>query len=510
MHPHPIFASIRRGLAAATLTAVVACTGGAATTIPPLPPQATLFKQKINHIIVIYQENWGFDSLYGNFPGANGFSSAVNFSNQVDQTGAAISALPTIYTSYPKVDTRFPATLPVAAFDETAYIGGTGGTTGDPNHNFYLQQAQIDGGKMDKFLAYGGQYNGAGGLSFSYIDATNLPEGKLAQQYALADNFAQSAFGGSFINNFYMACACTAKIDPASAPTKIEPFDANGNPTALGGSEGRLTADGYVVNTSYTLQYPQIQGPKPSSNTIVTPQTQTTLGDELSAANVSWAWYSGGLTNALAGTPDSTFQAHHQPYLYFAKYAPGTEGVKHIQDESAFFTAIQGNTLPQVTFLKPLGANNEHPGYTNVAQGQTYVANVVSQIQMSPIWKDSLIVIVYDEAGGHYDHVAPTPVDRFGPSTRVPAIFISPFIAPHTIDHTKYEIVSILSTIEARYGLAPLGARDAAAAPILAPFNFLLPTPQTFARRPLGAVPYVQPIETAPARVPGYVQNDDE
>ena len=510
MHPDFLLAVAKRAVAGAALLAITACSSGGITQVPPLPPQATLFKQKINHIIVIYQENWGFDSLYGNFPGENGFSSAVNFSNQVDLSGNTISALPPIYTTYPNVDTRFPATLPVATFDETAYIGGTAGTTGDPNHNYWMQQAQIDGGKMDKYLAYGGMYNGAGGLAFGYIDATNLPEGKLAQNYALADNFAQSALGGSFINNFWMACACTAKIDPATAPTKVEPFDANGNPLNLGSSEGRLTADGYVVNTSYTTQYPQIQGAKTSSNTIVTPQTQTTLGDELSAANVTWAWYSGGLTNALAGTPDPTFQAHHQPYLYFANYAPGTAGAGHIQDESAFFGAIASNTLPQVTFLKPIGANNEHPGYTNVAQGQTYVANVVSQIQMSPIWKDSLIVIVYDEAGGHYDHVAPVVIDRFGPSTRVPAIFISPFIPAHTIDHTKYETVSILATIEARYGLAPLGARDAAAAPILAPFNFSLPVPQTYARRPLGVVPYFKPITAAPAKVPGYVQNDDE
>ena len=176
MHPDFLLAVAKRAVAGAALLAITACSSGSITQVPPLPPQATLFKQKINHIIVIYQENWGFDSLYGNFPGANGFSSAVNFSNQVDLSGNTISALPPIYTSYPNVDTRFPATLPVATFDETAYIGGTAGTTGDPNHNYWMQQAQIDGGKMDKYLAYGGMYNGAGGLSFGYIDATNLPK----------------------------------------------------------------------------------------------------------------------------------------------------------------------------------------------------------------------------------------------------------------------------------------------------------------------------------------------
>ena len=140
---------------------------------------------------------------------------------------------------------------PVAPFDETTYVPTTG-TTGDPNHNFFLQQAQIDGGRMDRYLAYAGP--GQGGLTFGYVDATNLPGGKLAQQYVLADNFHQDAFGGSFLNNMYAACACAPQVPLSAIGNRVEPLDANGNPIALGGSEGRATADGYIVNTSFTAQ----------------------------------------------------------------------------------------------------------------------------------------------------------------------------------------------------------------------------------------------------------------
>ena len=76
--------------------------------------------------------------------------------------------------------------------------------TGDLVHRYYQEQYQIDGGKMDKFVAW----SDAAGLVMSYYDATNMPEGKLAQQYTMADNFFHAAFGGSFLNHLCLICAC--------------------------------------------------------------------------------------------------------------------------------------------------------------------------------------------------------------------------------------------------------------------------------------------------------------
>ncbi len=480
-------------LALACATSVASCgssgTSGSPKFVGVATPSPTLSLQsKINHIIVIYQENWSFDSLFGNFPGANGFNNSTVV--QVDATPQKnkLTVLPQpILNGAP--DTRFPANLPPVPFNQQTYIG-TDAFTGDPNHNFYIQQAQIDGGAMDRYAAYG---NGAGGQSMAYFDATQLPEGKLAQQYTLLDNFAQPTFGGSFLNNMWMACACTpftGTTIPGAA--NIQPYNADGTPAVLGGAEGRVTNDGYVVNTSYTTQYPQL-----TSNTsikFVPPLGNPTLGDRLSAANVSWKFYSGGLTQALAGNPDPTFQAHHQSYLYFSNYAPGTAGASHIVDYDANFQKdLAAGNLPSVSWVKLLGANNEHPGYANLITGQTYVANLISQIQMSSSWKDTMIVVFYDEAGGHFDHVAPTPVDRWGPSTRVPAYIVSPFARRGVVDHTKYEATSILRTIEDRYNLAPLNARDANAPSLVTAFDFSQPVPQAFARQQLGSVPYLNP-----------------
>src|SRR5262245_14768893 len=110
---------------------------------------------KINHVIVIYQENWGFDSLYGNFPGANGFAS-MGTVTQVDKTGKPYTTLPQpIDTTLrpPAPDPRFPANLPVAPFNAAQYVPPDQ-KTGDLVHRFYQEQYQIDSGKMDMYVAW--------------------------------------------------------------------------------------------------------------------------------------------------------------------------------------------------------------------------------------------------------------------------------------------------------------------------------------------------------------------
>jgi phospholipase C len=226
--------------------------------------------------------------------------------------------------------------------------------------------------------------------------------------------------------------------------------------------DNNLTPDGYVVNTSFSVNTPHPSSARPE--TLIPSQTAPTIGDRLSAAGVSWAWYSGGWNDAVAGDPDPLFQFHHQPFVYFASYADGAPGRAHLRDEADFLAALRDGSLPQVSFFKPLGQDNEHPSYTTVARGQQHVAELVQAIQASPVWLDSLIIITYDENGGAWDHVAPPVVDRWGPGARIPAVIVSPFARRGFVDHTGYDTTSILATIEARWHLAPLSSRDASAA----------------------------------------------
>ena len=96
---------------------------------------------------------------------------------------------------------------------------------------------------------------------------------------------------------------------------------------------------------------------------------------------------------------------------------------------------------------------------------------LVDAVHKSAFWKDSVIIITYDENGGRWDHVAPPKGDRWGPGTRIPTIVGSPFARKKFVDHTQYDSTSILKMIELRFDIAPLGTRDAAADGMLHSLN---------------------------------------
>lgn len=210
MKPRQLFIDVvKRTTAALTATAMFVGPTGVTLANPPNHGRQNSEHavQRLQYIIVIYQENWSFDSLYGQFPGANGLQHGFDTLSQYDKSSNYTS----LFYKSPRPlnngapDPNFPASpdgnlalwsdhsvaLPVFPFDFTNYIDSDV-TTGDIVHRFYTQQLQIDNGALEakksdlgKFLTWSDNP----GLVLSYLDATNLPEGELAQQYTLCDNF---------------------------------------------------------------------------------------------------------------------------------------------------------------------------------------------------------------------------------------------------------------------------------------------------------------------------------
>ena len=164
---------------------------------------------------------------------------------------------------------------------------------------------------------------------------------------------------------------------------------------------------------------------------------------------------------------------------------------------SAFTAAASRGTLPAYAFLEPSwgsNGNSQHPNY-DVALGEQLIHDLYSALRSGPAWDQTLLIITYDEHGGCYDHVPPpwgaTPPDRdvgefgfdftrFGP--RVPTVLVSPLIAEGTVFRvpdgtTPLDHTSVLKTIENRWGLPALTARDAAAPDISGALT--LGTPRT-------------------------------
>jgi phospholipase C len=476
----------------------------------------------IQTVVVIYAENRSFDNLYGQFPGANGLANATAAQYvQRDRDGSVLAGLPAIWGGTPARIAKGAPTAPVpvtqaqsAAWLKTfnhpypvsALYEQVAGNTADPlgytqrdlYHRFYENQMQIDGGANDKFAAWAD----SGGMVMGYFtpQPKDLPLWDWAKRYVLADNFYQAAFGGSFLNHQYLICSCA----PVYPNEGINPHEGGKNPavteveadgvtlklspkspaSVMDGPpvfalSGNLTPDFYAVNT--------MQPPFPPSEnvdasltkvdmlaaTTMPPQTQTTIGDLLSAAKVEWAWYGGAWGYALthkpgediAGTNVPRFQTHHQPFNYYVAFDPSTPAGatnrrEHLRDGGLngvdFIAAIDAGTLPPVAFYKPQGNLNEHSGYADVTSGDTHIADVLTHLQASPQWAHMLVVITYDENGGWWDHAAPPKADRFGPGTRVPALIISPYAKAGTVDHTFYDTTSILRFITRRWNLPTL------------------------------------------------------
>jgi len=477
----------------AVLAAVVT---GCAT--PPSPRLAG-----IDHVIVIYAENRSFDNLYGLFPDANGIANASPaMYTQVDRDGTPLPHLPPVWKGK-EADPAFPKDVPNRPFriDAPPVSLPLSVPTRDLIHKFYQQQEQINGGRNDRFV----EVSDAGALAMGYYDGSKLPMWKWAQEYTLADNFFMGSFGDSFINHFWLICACTP-VDPKAPENLRAQLDERGwlkrrpdSPaSALAGPAvfvpSDFTPDGYAVSTNQPPYQPSRVPPAKGGDRrfadpakyFLPPQTMTTIGDTLTAKGVTWAWYAGAWNAAVndgmqpADAPRNVihtsadgapyFVTHHQPFNYFARFAPGTaDRERYLKDYTDLVAGIDGGSLPQVVFYKPQGTLNEHPGYADVLSGDQHIADLIAKIKSSPLWASTAIIVTYDENGGFWDHVAPPAGGRWGPGTRIPTIIVSPLARRGYVDHTSYDTTSILKFITLRFGLTPLpgvrpGAGDLTAA----------------------------------------------
>jgi acid phosphatase len=490
-------------LSAGALLALAACSDSSST---------DALKSDIDTIVVIYAENRSFDNLYGLFPGANGIAAAsVQSKTQLDRDGVTpLATLPQVWnaSSAQAASLAFVSTLPNGPFRIDAPPGGAPGlasniTTPDLVHRFYNDQMQINGGKNNMFVAW----SDAGGLAMGYYDGSSMAMWKLAQQYTLADNFFIGSFGGSFLNHFWLVCACTPPFPNAPAGT-ISSVDnsgtklqlaANSPASALNGkpvfvADKNVTADFYAINTTQPPYQPSGTAPSsggdarladPAGNPLPPVDTAKvkTIGDTLTSKGVNWKWYAGAWNQALAdrsviyNNTVPNFQAHHQPFNYFNRFDPTTssgqtERNAHLKDYTDLAADIASGTLPNVVFYKPPGNLNQHPGYTDVQSGDAHIADVVGRLMASPQWNKMAIIVTYDENGGFWDHATPPAGDRWGPGTRIPTIVISPFARKGYVDHTQYDTTSILKFITRRFDLDALPGVRAGAGDLVDAFSF--------------------------------------
>ena len=178
------------------------------------------------------------------------------------------------------------------------------------------------------------------------------------------------------------------------------------------------------------------------------------LVDRLDAAGLDWACY-------LARVPDT---GGDNPVAFYPERASDPRANRSFKD---FLADAAAGRLPAVSWVIPQDPLSEHPP-TPPQWGQRFADLIVHAVAAGPGWRQSAVILNYDESGGFYDHVTPPPCYGF----RVPSTVVSPYAKPGHVSHSSYDHASVLALVERTFGLEPLTERDAAADPLSDCFDF--------------------------------------
>jgi phospholipase C len=390
-------------LVAGILVNLGGCGRGASTTTPP--PTS-----KIQHVVIIFQENRTPDNLFQGLPNADIAASGVNSHGQ---------------------------TIPLVAMPMAVNY--------DLSHSHPSFLKMYDDGKMDgaDLIPITCESNDPpcppDNPQFGYVNPSEVaPYLQLAQQYAFADRMFQTNQGPSFPAHQFI-------ISGTSAPTATSKLFASENTREPG--QGHPPAGCAAPQDVYV---PLIDPSGDESQTMYPCFEHLTLMDLLDAQNISWRYY--------APSAGSIWTAPNA--IQHLRSGPDWNNV--VLDPTQVLNDVSNGNLAAVSWVIPSGAYSDHAGGTD-GSGPSWVASIVNAIGNSPYWANTAILITWDDWGGWYDHVAPPIFNSYEYGFRVPLIVVSPYAKAGYVSHVTHDFGSILKFIEANWGLADVGFADARA-----------------------------------------------
>ena len=507
----------------------------------------------IKHLVVLFSENVSFDHYFGTYPKAAN-TDGVKFKAKPG------TQIPENYLLHPNLLKAKSQAHPNGNPNQTPpfRLSPDEAVTCDQGHNYTPEEKAINGGKMDQFVQNVsgdtcGQFNRLGTTMGYYDGNTVTALWNYAQNFAMSDNAWTDTFGPSTPGALEVVSGQTHGImsyDPTSDDTNptqttdpdsytVKDPDANG--------VGSVIADPDPVyddcsDTNHTGT--NALGGMQSSNKNV--------GDLLNAENVSWGWFQGGFTPTtpyagagtyavcgatsknILGTPDADYNPHHNPFSYYKSTsnphhllpATGAEvghdgQANHNYDLTYFYDALKnknGETLPAVSYVKAKNVEDGHASYSDPIDEEHFLTRTINAIENSPYWKDTAIVVTYDDSDGWYDHVAPqitnsstsatndvntctdpaklgVPMlggylDRCGPGQRIPFLVISPYAKKNYVSSDLITQSSVVKFIEDNWGTGQIGDGSFAdtAGSLDDLFDFKKPVMKKLILKPNGAV----------------------
>lgn len=455
----------------------------------------------IKHVVVIYGENVSFDHYFATYPNATNptgepvFTAAAGTPSVNGLSGTLLTANP----NATNVANGAGATNPFR-------LDRTQAATADQNHAYTAEEQAYDNGLMDLFPKYTGKGTSGGAGAFGttgqvmgYYDGNTVTAlWNYAQNYAMSDNAFTDTYG-------------------PSTPGALEAIagQTNGMQIVKSSRSSYYVADGQGGFTMINDVDPGAD--VCSSTTDQAMMTGKNIGDLLNAKNITWGGFMGGFnlsttnangttgcarstTSTVVGAATADYIPHHNWFQYYASTAnpqhlrpasmaavgyttaPGAttaDPANHQYDSDDFFAAVKAGNFPSVSFLKAPAYQDGHAGYSDPLDEQAFVTKVVNFLQQQPDWKNTAVLVTWDDSDGWYDHayVPPTsasfssadmlngtgvcgtgtaplgvngqPVNgRCGPGTRIPFLVISPYAKKNFVDHTAISQASIVRFIE--------------------------------------------------------------
>jgi phospholipase C len=432
MHRH---ASIGRALAAVAVALLAASCGGNGGTFAPagesltqlarLESQRPAASGKIQHVVIIFQENRSFDNLFYGFPGAD----TKKYGYTSDGTKVALQpvGLETTWDIDHSSGGFFAACNGKGSIPGTkCQMNGFNNEWVGCGHRFYPPCPHTD-------------------PQYSYVPHTETaPYFQMGKQYVLADRMFTSNFdASSFISHQYIIAG--QAVSAVDYPNSTWGCD--------GGPSDKIT--------TVTQNPPRQYGPQ--ERVCFDDQT---LGDELDNAGLSWGFYTASLNG------DGNIWSAYQAINHIRNGPDWSKDI--ITPQTKFIQDAAGN-LRTVSWVTPTCENSDHAGCGSNT-GPAWVTSLVNAIGESKYWNSTAIFIMWDDYGGWYDHVPPAYLDYDGLGMRVPLLVISPYAKQRYVSHVHYEHGSILRFIEDQFGLPRLTASDSrATSPAADCFDFTQP-----------------------------------
>ncbi len=467
----------------------------------------------IKHVVVIYQENVSFDHYFATYPNAKNPAGEPKF--------VARKGTPQINGLNDTLLNNNPNSA------KPQRLGRDEALTCDQNHHYGDEQAAMNGGLMDKFVEKTNKESCTSpqfykpGLVMDYYDGNTVTAlWNYAQNFAMSDNSYSTTYGPSTPGALNLVSGQTwgaISTDPANDTYGVASPNADGVGAVI--NDPDPTYDDCSNNYAH-----------------VSMKVGKNVGDLLNAKGISWGWFEGGFAptsvdaNGIAtcgashlnigGNSMNDYIPHHQPFQYYASTANphhlppasvaeiGHDGqANHQYDLTDFWKAVDAGHLPAVSFLKAAGYQDGHAAYSDPLDEQTFLVNTINRLQKTRFWKDTAVIIAYDDSDGWYDHVMPPIVnqsddrvghvtdqhdglindtcgsghkamggeqDRCGYGPRQPLLIISPWAKQNYVDHSVTDQTSILRFIEDNWKLGRISSDsfDNLAGSLNGMFNF--------------------------------------